>query len=229
MTRSSVPVSSRSVEKGSVPLGGVPLVGVLISGRGSNLQALVSAIADGRLRARIAVVISNVAGAGGLVIAHGAGAETLVLPHGGYDSRERHERAIVDALRQRGVQLVCLAGYMRLLGRAFFEASPSAVLNIHPSLLPAFPGAAAQRQAIEHGVKVSGATVHLVTPEIDAGPIVSQRSVPVLDDDTPERLAERILTVEHEIYPEAVERILWEPWRVEGRRVRFGNPAEAVR
>ena len=201
----------------------VPLLGVLISGRGSNLQAIIAAIADGKLRARIAVVISNVPDAGGLVIARGAGIETLVLPHRDHNSREAYDRALGGALGQRRVQLVCLAGFGRLLGPAFCDAFPSAVMNIHPSLLPAFPGTGAQRQAINHGVKISGATVHLVTPELDAGPIVSQRAVPVLDDDTPDTLAGRILAVEHEIYPEAVERILWEPWQVAGRRVVFGS------
>jgi phosphoribosylglycinamide formyltransferase-1 len=208
------------VEKGSVPL-----LGVLISGRGSNLQALVAAIDEGKLRARIAVVISNVPEAGGLAIARGAGLESLVMPHREHTSREAYDRALVTALAGREVQLVCLAGFMRLLGPVFCGAFPSAVLNIHPSLLPSFPGTDAQRQAIDHGVKVSGATVHLVTPELDAGPIVCQRAVPVLDDDTPETLALRVLAVEHEIYPEAVERILWEPWHLAGRRVVFGSRA----
>jgi phosphoribosylglycinamide formyltransferase-1 len=207
----------------------VPLLGVLISGRGSNLQALVAAIGNGKLRAQIAVVISNVPQAGGLAIAQGAGIETLVMPHREHKSREAYDRALVAALRERRVQLTCLAGFMRLLGPAFCESFPSAVLNIHPSLLPAFPGTDAQRQAVVHGVKVSGATVHLVTPELDAGPIVSQRAVPVLDDDTPDALAARVLEVEHEIYPEAVERILWEPWQIIGRRVVFGGPVESVR
>jgi phosphoribosylglycinamide formyltransferase-1 len=208
------------VEKGSVPL-----LGALISGRGSNLQALAAAIDEGRLRAEIAVAVSNVPDARGLAIARGAGIESLAISHREYTSREAYDRALVRALRARGVQLVCLAGFTRLLGPAFCESFPSAVLNIHPSLLPSFPGTGAQRQAVDHGVKVSGATVHFVTPELDAGPIVSQRVVRVLDDDTPETLAARILTVEHEIYPEAVERILWEPWQIVGRRVVFGSRA----
>jgi len=221
---SSVPFGVGSVEKGSVPL-----VGVLISGRGSNLQALVAAIDEGKLRARIAVVISNAADAEGLAIARGARIETLVLPHQAHASRDAYDRALGAALAERRVQLVCLAGFMRLLGAAFCDSFPSAVLNIHPSLLPSFPGTNAHRQAIDHGAKVSGATVHLVTPELDAGPIVAQRAVPVLEDDIPETLAARILAVEHELYPEAVERILWEPWTVVGRRVVFGSHAEAVR
>ena len=171
------------------------------------------------------MAVSNVPEAGGLAIARGAGIESLTMSHREYTSREAYDRALVSALRARGVQLVCLAGFTRLLGPAFCESFPSAVLNIHPSLLPSFPGTDAQRQAVDHGVKVSGATVHFVTPELDAGPIVAQRAVPVLDDDTPETLAARILTVEHEIYPEAVERILWEPWQIVGRRVVFGSRA----
>ena len=139
--------------------------------------------------------------------------------------REAYDQALVEAFRARGVGLVCLAGFMRLLGPAFCEAFPRAVLNIHPSLLPAFPGVNGPGQAIEHGVKVSGATVHFVTPELDAGPIILQRAVPVLDDDTAETLAARILTVEHDIYPEAVERMLQAPWRLDGRRVVFGSDA----
>ena len=212
------------MEKGSVPL-----IGVLISGRGSNLQALATAIQDGRLRARIAVVISNVADAAGLAIARGARIEALAMPHGAHASREAYDRALADVLRARGVQLVCLTGFMRVLGRVFCDAFPSAVLNIHPSLLPSFRGTDVHRRALAHGVKVSGATVHLVTPELDAGPIVAQRAVPVLDDDTPDTLAARVLAVEHEIYPEAVERVLWEPWHVDGRRVVFGRRPDAVR
>jgi phosphoribosylglycinamide formyltransferase-1 len=212
------------VEKGSDPL-----LAVLISSRGSNLRALVDATSDGRLRARIAVVISNVAHAPGLEIARGAGIEALGMPHREYASRDAYDRALVDALRLRRIRLVCLAGFMRLLGPSFCEAFPAAVLNVHPSLLPAFPGADAQRQAIVHGVKMSGATVHFVTPELDGGPIVAQRAVPVLDDDTVDTLAARILVVEHEIYPEAVERILSEPWQIAGRRVVFGTRTERVR
>jgi phosphoribosylglycinamide formyltransferase-1 len=212
------------VEKGSVPL-----LGVLISGLGSNLQALVTAIDAGRLRARIAVVISNVPEAGGLAIARTAGIESLVMPHREFKAREAYDHALVTAVRERGVQLVCLAGFMRLVGPVFCDAFPSAVLNIHPSLLPSFPGMDAPRRALDHGVRVSGATVHLVTPELDGGPIVSQRAVPVLDDDTAESLAARIRAVEHEIYPEATERILWEPWQIVGRRVVFGSREQAVR
>jgi phosphoribosylglycinamide formyltransferase-1 len=213
------------VEKGSVPL-----IGVLISGRGSNLQALVTAIDEGKLRARVVVVISNVAAADGLAVARGAGIESLVLPHQAHASHEAYDRALVERLVARQVQLVCLAGFMRRLGATFCESFPSAALNIHPSLLPSFRGIDAHRQAIDYGVKVAGATVHFVTPELDAGPIVAQRAVSVLDEDTPDSLSARILAVEHDLYPEAVERILWEPWTIVGRRVVFGrNRAETLR
>lgn len=193
-------------------------LGILISGRGSNLQSIIDAIAAGRLAARIAVVISNRPGALGLERAARAGIETLVMPHKGYAGRADYDRALADALQARGVTLVCLAGFMRLLGPAFLDQFPNAVLNIHPSLLPAFPGLDAQRQAFEHGVKVAGATVHLVTPELDAGPIVAQEAVPVLDNDTVETLAARILEVEHRLYPAAIERMR-KPWRLIGRRL----------
>ena len=193
-------------------------IGVLISGRGSNLQAIIDAIADGRLDAELAVVISNKPDAAGLQRAAGAGIETLVLRHTDYPSREAFDRAMVDELRRRSVDVVCLAGFMRLLSAAFVEAFPNRILNIHPSLLPAFPGLDAQRQAWAHGVAVSGATVHIVTPELDDGPIVRQATVPVEPGDTPETLAARILTEEHRIYPEAIARMLAGGWRIEGRR-----------
>ena len=156
-----------------------PAIGVLISGRGSNLQALIDAIADGRLRARIAVVISNKAGAGGLARASASGIETMVLDHRAAPSRDAYDQQLVDVLRSKGACLVCLAGFMRLIGAPLLEAFPNAILNVHPSLLPAFPGVDAQSQALAHGVKVSGATVHLVTQELDGGPIVMQAAVPV--------------------------------------------------
>jgi phosphoribosylglycinamide formyltransferase 1 len=193
-------------------------IGVLISGRGSNLQAIIDAIADGRLDGRIAVVISNKAEAYGLERAKAAGIDTVVLSHRAYPSREDYDRALVAELRARGVQLVCLAGFMRLLSPVFIEAFPNAILNIHPSLLPAFPGIDAQRQALEHGVKVSGVTVHLVTPELDAGPIILQAAVPVHDDDTVETLSARILEQEHRLYPEAIASVLAGGWGLQGRR-----------
>jgi phosphoribosylglycinamide formyltransferase-1 len=194
-------------------------LGILISGRGSNLQAIIDAIAAGRLAARIAVVISNKPDAFGLERSARAGIQTLVMPHKGYADRADYDRALAEALKARGVELVCLAGFMRLLGPAFLDQFPNAVLNIHPSLLPAFPGVDAQRQAYEHGVKVAGATVHLVTPELDAGPIVAQEAIPVLGDDTAETLAVRILEVEHRLYPAAIAVLAGGGWRIEGRRV----------
>lgn len=194
-----------------------PLIAVLISGRGSNLQALIAA----GLPARIRVVVSNVSGADGLDRARAAGIETLVIPHRDYASRDAFDRALAAELKTRGVTLVCLAGFMRRLGPAFCDAFPHAILNIHPSLLPAFPGVDAQAQAIRHGVKVSGATVHFVTPELDAGPILMQATVPVQDNDTADSLAARILVEEHRLYPEAVKRVLAGGWHVNGRRVVF--------
>ena len=183
------------------------------------MRAIGEAINEGRLRAVIRVVVSNRADAPGLQWAREAGIETVVMTAGEFESREAYDRALVDALEQRGVQLVCLAGFMRLVGPAVCDAFPLAVLNIHPSLLPSFPGMDAQAQALAHGVKVSGVTVHFVTPELDAGPIIQQAPVPVRDDDTCETLSARILVEEHRAYPEAIQRIIDGGWRVEGRRV----------
>ena len=193
-------------------------LGVLISGRGSNLQAIVDAIAAGRLAAEVAVVVSNRPDAPGLERARRAGIETAVLDHTGYGSREAYDRDLEAALRRYDVALVCLAGFMRLLGPAFVSAFPGRILNVHPSLLPAFRGLRGQEQAWRHGVKVAGATVHIVTAELDAGPIVRQAAVPVHDDDTPETLAARILVEEHRIYPEAIGAVLDGGWRIDGRR-----------
>lgn len=193
-------------------------LGVLISGRGSNLQAIIDAIAAGRLDATIAVVISNKPGAEGLARASRAGIETRVLDHRDFPTRAAYDATLVDELRARDVGLVCLAGFMRLLSPVFIDAFPNAIVNVHPSLLPAFPGVDAPHQAVAHGVKVSGVTVHLVTPELDAGPIILQASVPVLDDDTGESLAARILPEEHRMYPEAIRILLEGGWRIDGRR-----------
>ena len=198
-------------------------IGVLISGRGSNLQAIIDSIADGRLDATIAVVISNRAGAAGLARAARAEIETLHIDHKGYGSREAFDRAVAAELRRRDVALVCLAGFMRLLSAEFVDAFPNRILNIHPSLLPAFPGLDGQAQAWEYGVKVSGATVHIVTPELDAGPIVRQAVVPVEEADSAEALAARILVEEHRIYPEAIGIMLDGGWRIEGRRFIAGR------
>ena len=195
-----------------------PRIGVLISGRGSNLQALIDAIHDGRLAAQMAIVISNRLTAGGLARARAAGIETLVLEHREFASRDLYDAELAAALKSHQVSLVCLAGFMRLIGAPLLDAFPNAILNIHPSLLPAFPGVDAQRQALEHGVRISGVTVHLVTGELDNGPIVMQAAVPVLDDDTVETLSARILVEEHRLYPEAVRRVLEGGWHIEGRR-----------
>jgi phosphoribosylglycinamide formyltransferase-1 len=198
-------------------------VGVLISGRGSNLQALIDAQQAGSLGGEIALVISNVLSAPGLDRARAAGITAVVLDHRGR-TREEHEREVLEALQRHAVDLVCLAGYMRLLSAGFIRAFPGRILNIHPSLLPAFPGLEAQRQALEYGVKVSGATVHIVNEGLDAGPIVVQEAVPVLENDTPAELATRTLEVEHRIYPRAVRILLDGHYRVDGRRVRV-DPA----
>jgi len=183
------------------------------------MGVIIDAVRERRIPARVGVVISNRADAAGLARAREAGIETLVLSHREHRTRADYDRALVRALTERGVALVCLAGFMRLLGPDFCAAFPNAVLNVHPSILPSFPGVDAQQQALAHGVKVSGASVHFVTPELDAGPIVLQACVPVLDDDTAETLSARILVEEHRIYPEAIRRILAGGWRVEGRRV----------
>ncbi len=164
------------------------------------------------------MVISNRADAGGLDRARAAGIETLVLDHRSFSSRNEYDAAVAHELRSRRVSLVCLAGFMRLIGPRLLEEFPQAILNIHPSLLPAFPGVDAQRQALDHGVKVTGASVHIVTGELDGGPIVLQAAVPVRDDDTVDLLSARILIEEHRLYPEAVRIMLNGGWRLEGRR-----------
>ena len=183
-------------------------LGVLISGRGSNLKAIIDAIGDGRLDASIALVISNQADAQGLAHARRAGIETLVLAHKAFSSREEYDRAMVQELNGRGVTLVCLAGFMRLLSSAFVDAFPDRILNIHPSLLPKYPGLHPQQQALDDRAPVSGATVHFVNKELDAGPVVLQREVPVVPGDTADTLAARILEVEHSLYPEAIGLVL---------------------
>jgi phosphoribosylglycinamide formyltransferase-1 len=193
-------------------------LGVLISGRGTNLQSILDAIADGRLAASVAIVISNRDGAMGLARAEAAGVETLVVDHRGHASREAYDARLAGELRARHVDLVCLAGFMRVLSPAFIRAFPNRILNIHPSLLPSFPGVDAQAQAWRHGVQVSGATVHLVDDSLDGGPIVAQGAVDVLPGDTSESLAARILEVEHRLYPQAIARVLAGGWRIDGRR-----------
>jgi phosphoribosylglycinamide formyltransferase-1 len=196
---------------------GARRIGVLISGRGSNLQSIIDAIRSGHLDATIAVVISNRVEAAGLQRAREAGIEAIHVSPKNYADRTAYDRAIAEMLKARDVSLVCLAGFMRLVGPPLLDAFPNAVLNIHPSLLPAFPGLDAQRQALEHGVRVTGATVHLVNGELDAGPIILQAPVPVMPDDTVETLAARVLVEEHRIYPEAIRAVLDGGWRIEGR------------
>jgi phosphoribosylglycinamide formyltransferase-1 len=194
-------------------------VGILISGRGSNMSALADAVREGRVPgALVAVVLSDKPRAAGLAHARDRGIETVVVERAGR-TREEHERELIAQLRARGVALVCLAGYMRLLSPCFVEEFRGAILNIHPSLLPAFPGLDAHRQAIEHGVRFSGCTVHFVDETPDGGPIITQRVVPVHDDDTPDTLAARILVEEHKAYPEALALVACGDYRIEGRRV----------
>lgn len=183
-------------------------LGVLISGRGSNLKAIIDAIERKTLDASIAIVISNRADAPGLDHARQARIETLVISHKDYATREDYDRALVAALEKRNVGLVCLAGFMRLLSPVFVNAYPNRILNIHPSLLPKYPGLHPQQQALDDGATVSGASVHFVNKDLDAGPIVLQREVPVLPGDTADTLADRILAVEHRLYPEAITKVL---------------------
>lgn len=183
-------------------------LGVLISGRGSNLKAIIDAIELGKLDASIAIVISNRADAPGLEHARRAGIPTLVLRHTDYPSREAYDRALVAELRQKNVALVCLAGFMRLLSEYFVDAFPNRILNIHPSLLPKYPGLHPQQQALDDGATEGGATVHFVNKDLDAGPVILQQAVPVVPGDTADTLAARILEVEHELYPRAIAKVL---------------------
>jgi len=189
-----------------------PLVlGVLVSGSGTNLQAVIDAVASGRLRATIGVVLSNVATAKGLDRARAAGIPTVALDHKAHASREAFDGAVVEVLRAHGVSCVVLAGFMRIITATLLDAFPQRVLNIHPSLLPAFPGVRAQAQALDYGVRISGCTVHLVDGGMDTGPILAQAAVPVLDGDTADTLRDRILVKEHELLPEVLQ------WIADGR------------
>jgi len=193
-------------------------LGILLSGRGSNFEAIADNVAAGTIDAEIAIVISNRPEARGLEMAHQRGLPAVCIPSKGLD-RNIYDGMLVEELKQRGVDLVCLAGYMRLLSAGFIREFPGRVLNIHPSLLPSFPGLDAQHQALEHGVKVTGCTVHFVDEYMDAGPIIVQAAVPVDDDDTVETLSARILKEEHRIYSEAIRMVLSGNLRIEGRRV----------
>lgn len=196
-----------------------PLLGVLISGRGSNLQSIIDAINTRRLDATIAVVVSNRSDAPGLQRARDAGIDAVCLSPGAFQDRDAYDRALAALLLERKLALICLAGFMRLVGAPLLDAFPDRILNIHPSLLPSFPGLDAQRRALEYGVRVTGATVHLVNAQLDGGPIVLQTAVPVLPDDDVDTLAARVLVEEHRLYPEAIRILLDGGWSIVGRRL----------
>ena len=193
-------------------------LGVLISGRGSNFEAIADSIAAGAVPAEIAVVIANRPEARGLEAARRRGLNAVCIPSKGLD-REIYDRMLLEELRKHAVDLVCLAGFMRLLSASFIREFPNRILNIHPSLLPSFPGLDAQHQALDHGVKITGCSVHFVDEDLDAGPIIIQAAVPVLDQDTVETLSARILSEEHRIYSKAISIVLSGNWHIEGRRV----------
>ncbi len=204
-------------------------IAILLSGRGSNFEALTDSVSSGRIpNAEISVVISHREGAPGIERARARGIDARVVPSKGLD-RDAYDRQVVAVLQEKKIDLVCLAGYMRLLSSYFVQAFRGRILNIHPSLLPAFPGLEAQRQALEHGVKFAGCTVHFVDENLDAGPIILQATVPVRDDDTVDSLSARILAEEHRIYSEAVRIVLEGRYRVEGRRVVLLKEAEAAK
>ncbi len=199
-------------------------IGVLASGGGTNLQAIIDRCQDGSLPAEIALVLSNNPGAGALERAKKAGLPTCCIDHREYASREEFDRAVVAALRTAGVELVVLAGFMRLITDIFLDAFPGRIMNIHPALLPAFPGLHVQKKALEYGARFAGCTVHFVDNGVDTGPIILQAVVPVLQDDTEETLAQRILEQEHRIYPRAIELFAQGRLRIEGRRVLIDPP-----
>jgi phosphoribosylglycinamide formyltransferase-1 len=201
-------------------------IAVLISGSGTNLQSIIDAVEAKKLDARIAVVLSNRADAYGLVRARNHGLPTEVLDHKAFASREAYDQAVVDILRGRGVELVVLAGFMRLLSPVFIKAYSNRIMNIHPALLPAFPGLHVQKKAVDYGVRFAGCTVHFVNEECDEGPIIIQAVVPVLGDDSEETLAARILRQEHRIYPRAIQLYAEGRLRVSGRRVLVDGVSE---
>jgi phosphoribosylglycinamide formyltransferase-1 len=194
-------------------------IGVLISGRGSNLKSLMDACAAGKIRARVVLVISNREDAAGLEYARKAGIETVVLPHKLYTTREDYDAVMVETLQKNRIDLVCLAGFMRLLSTVFVRAFSMRIMNIHPALLPSFPGLHAQRQAVEYGAKVTGCTVHFVDEGLDSGPVILQNVIDIQAEDTEETLSERLLAVEHQSYVEAVRLFFENRLRVEGRKV----------
>ncbi|MDD5594137.1 MAG: phosphoribosylglycinamide formyltransferase [Candidatus Margulisbacteria bacterium] len=196
-------------------------IGILISGRGSNLQAIIDTCESGKIPAKVAVVISNVASAGGLERAKKHNIPAIVFEPNNFKDKNTYELEIVKELKKHGVELVCLAGYMRIVGQVLLEHFPHRIVNIHPSLLPSFPGLHAQQQALDHGVTVTGCTVHFVDQGCDTGPIIIQSAVPVKENDTEETLSERILQQEHHIYPIAIEFIAKDKLKIEGRRVKL--------
>jgi phosphoribosylglycinamide formyltransferase 1 len=200
-------------------------LGVLASGGGSNLQSIIDGCADGSIAANIALVFSNNPQAGALERARQAGLTTLVIDHRAYEKRRDFDQAVVAALQEAGVELVVLAGFMRIISEVFLDAYPGRIMNIHPALLPAFPGLHVQRQAIEYGARFSGCTVHFVDGGVDTGPIIIQAVVPILDDDTEQTLAARILAQEHLIYPRAIQLFAEGRLRLSGRRVLVDPPA----
>lgn len=194
-------------------------IAVLLSGRGSNFSSIHEAISRGEIPARIVSVISNRPDAAGAARARELGYPTFVIDHKSFASREQHEEAVRKTIDEQGAEIICLAGYMRRLTGAFVGAYPNRIINIHPSLLPAFPGVDAQKQAVEHGVKIAGCTVHFVSEDVDCGPIIVQRAIAVLPDDSGETLAQRLLPEEHRAYVEALKIVCSDAYRVEGRRV----------
>jgi phosphoribosylglycinamide formyltransferase-1 len=203
-------------------------IAVLASGSGTNLQSIIEAVESGRVPAEIRLVLSNRPAAEALERARRHAIPAELVDHKAFATRQAFDEKLVAILRERGVELVCLAGFDRLISPSFVAAFPDRILNIHPALLPSFPGLHGQRQAIEYGVKIAGATVHFVDEKTDHGPIVIQAAVPVLDDDTEETLRDRILTEEHRIYPEAIRLFAEGRLRIEGRKVRMIGPAEAA-
>jgi len=201
-------------------------LGVLASGSGTNLQSILDACAHRSIAAEVVLVISNNPDAGALTRAENAGVRHACINHRDFSSRESFDRAVVSTLQEAGVELVCLAGFMRLITEEFLAAFPGRVINIHPALLPAFPGIDVQRKAIEYGARFSGCTVHFVDSGVDTGPVIIQAVVPILDDDTPEDLAARILVQEHQIYPRAIQLFAEGRLRIDGRRVRIDNTAD---
>lgn len=203
-------------------------LGVLASGGGTNLQSIIDRCHDKSLAAEIAVVISNNPGSGALERAAKAGIATLCIDHRTFDSREAFDKSVVSALQEAKVDLVVLAGFMRIITEPFIEAFPLRIINIHPALLPSFPGLHVQRKAIEYGARFSGCTVHFVDGGVDTGPIIIQAVVPVLDDDSEASLSARILEQEHKIYPRAIQLFAEGRLKVEGRRVRILDPQETA-